>query len=49
LSLANRIKLYYFADPYELGKWASLSAIWIIIHARGEGLRIDGGCFLVAI
>lgn len=27
LSLANRIKLYYFADPYELGKWASLSAI----------------------
>lgn len=27
LSLANRIKLYYYADPYELGKWASLSAI----------------------
>ncbi|XP_011037364.1 PREDICTED: probable phosphoinositide phosphatase SAC9 isoform X2 [Populus euphratica] len=27
LSLANRIKLYYFADPHELGKWASLSAI----------------------
>ncbi|KAJ6693488.1 hypothetical protein OIU85_004274 [Salix viminalis] len=27
LSLANRVKLYYFADPYELGKWASLSAI----------------------
>ncbi|MCD9646749.1 hypothetical protein HAX54_036906 [Datura stramonium] len=26
LSLANRIKLYYYADPYELGKWASLSA-----------------------
>ncbi|KAG8654390.1 hypothetical protein MANES_05G186753v8 [Manihot esculenta] len=27
LSLSNRIKLYYYADPYELGKWASLSAI----------------------
>lgn len=27
LSLTNRIKLYYYADPYELGKWASLSAI----------------------
>lgn len=28
LSLANRIKLYYYGDPYELGKWAtSLSAI----------------------
>ena len=27
LSLANRVKLYYYADPYELGKWASLSAI----------------------
>ncbi|KAL2470130.1 putative phosphoinositide phosphatase SAC9 [Abeliophyllum distichum] len=27
LSLANKIKLYYYADPYELGKWASLSAI----------------------
>lgn len=28
LSLSNRIKLYYHADPYELGKWAtSLSAI----------------------
>ena len=27
LSLANRIKLYYYADPYELGKWASLSAV----------------------
>jgi hypothetical protein len=28
LSLSNRIKLYYCADPYELGKWAtSLSAI----------------------
>lgn len=27
LSLANRIKLYYNGDPYELGKWASLSAI----------------------
>ncbi|KAJ4839192.1 putative phosphoinositide phosphatase sac9 [Turnera subulata] len=27
LSLANRIKLYYYADPYEQGKWASLSAI----------------------
>uniref|UniRef100_A0A7N1A990 Phosphoinositide phosphatase SAC9 n=1 Tax=Kalanchoe fedtschenkoi TaxID=63787 RepID=A0A7N1A990_KALFE len=27
LSLSNRIKLYYYADPYELGKWASLSTI----------------------
>ncbi|KAJ7980630.1 Phosphoinositide phosphatase [Quillaja saponaria] len=27
LSLANRIKLYYYADPYDLGKWASLSAV----------------------
>ncbi|CAM8897025.1 unnamed protein product [Rhodiola kirilowii] len=27
LSLSNRLKLYYYADPYELGKWASLSAI----------------------
>ncbi|XP_073157338.1 probable phosphoinositide phosphatase SAC9 isoform X2 [Henckelia pumila] len=27
LSLTNKIKLYYYADPYELGKWASLSAI----------------------
>lgn len=27
LSLANKIKLYYYADAYELGKWVSLSAI----------------------
>ncbi|XP_061373421.1 probable phosphoinositide phosphatase SAC9 isoform X2 [Gastrolobium bilobum] len=27
LSLSNRIKLYYYADPYELGKWASLAAV----------------------
>ncbi|TYJ19977.1 hypothetical protein E1A91_A09G229200v1 [Gossypium mustelinum] len=27
LSLSNRIKLYYCADPYDLGKWASLSAV----------------------
>lgn len=27
LSLSNRIKVYYYADPYELGKWASLSAV----------------------
>ncbi|XP_074320101.1 putative phosphoinositide phosphatase SAC9 [Silene latifolia] len=27
LSLANRVKLFYYANPYELGKWASLSAI----------------------
>ncbi|KAF3523617.1 hypothetical protein F2Q69_00049533 [Brassica cretica] len=27
LSLANRIKLYYYADPYEVGKWASLSSV----------------------
>ncbi|KAL8521360.1 hypothetical protein ACS0TY_011765 [Phlomoides rotata] len=27
LSMANKIKLYYYADPYELGKWASLSAV----------------------
>ncbi|KAK6137237.1 hypothetical protein DH2020_029026 [Rehmannia glutinosa] len=27
LSWANRVKLYYYADPYELGKWASLSAV----------------------
>lgn len=27
LSLSNRIKLYYYADPYDLGKWAALSAV----------------------
>lgn len=27
LSLSNRVKLYYYADPYEFGKWASLSAV----------------------
>ena len=27
LSLSSRIKLYYYADPYELGKWANLSAV----------------------
>ncbi|KAJ0976307.1 hypothetical protein J5N97_018272 [Dioscorea zingiberensis] len=27
LSLSNRIKLFYHADPYELGKLASLSAV----------------------
>lgn len=27
LSLSNKIKLYHYADPYELGKWASLSAV----------------------
>ncbi|KAJ1396461.1 WW domain [Sesbania bispinosa] len=27
ISLSNRIKLYYYADPYDLGKWASLSAV----------------------
>ncbi|KAK9200626.1 hypothetical protein WN944_015824 [Citrus x changshan-huyou] len=27
LSLSNRIKLYYYCDPSELGKWASLSAV----------------------
>lgn len=27
LSLSNRVKLYYYGDPYELGKWASLSAV----------------------
>jgi len=27
LSLGNRIKLYYYADPYDLGKWAALSAV----------------------
>lgn len=27
LSLSNRIKVYYYGDPYELGKWASLSAV----------------------
>ncbi|XP_021912053.1 probable phosphoinositide phosphatase SAC9 [Carica papaya] len=27
LSLSNRIKLYYLAEPHELGKWASLSAV----------------------
>lgn len=27
LSLSSRIKLYYYADSYELGKWASLSAV----------------------
>ncbi|KAG5010707.1 hypothetical protein JHK87_019222 [Glycine soja] len=27
LSLSNRIKVYYYADPYDLGKWASLGAV----------------------
>jgi hypothetical protein len=27
LSLANRIKPYYYADPYEVGKMASLTAV----------------------
>lgn len=27
LSLSNRIKLYHYADPYDMGKWASLSAV----------------------
>ncbi|KAK7252087.1 hypothetical protein RIF29_35801 [Crotalaria pallida] len=27
LSLSNRIKVYYCADPYDLGKWASLAAV----------------------
>lgn len=27
LSLSNRIKVYYYADPYDLGKWASLTAV----------------------
>ncbi|KAF9593505.1 hypothetical protein IFM89_023998 [Coptis chinensis] len=27
LSLSNRIKLYYYADAYDVGKWASLSAV----------------------
>ncbi|XP_010916119.1 probable phosphoinositide phosphatase SAC9 [Elaeis guineensis] len=27
LSLSNRIKLYYYADPFELGKLASLSGV----------------------
>ncbi|XP_068634248.1 probable phosphoinositide phosphatase SAC9 [Aristolochia californica] len=27
LSLTNRIKIYYYADPYELGKWANLYAV----------------------
>ncbi|XP_047334553.1 probable phosphoinositide phosphatase SAC9 isoform X2 [Impatiens glandulifera] len=27
LSLWNRIKLYYYGDPYEVGKWASLSTV----------------------
>nr|XP_017235190.1 PREDICTED: probable phosphoinositide phosphatase SAC9 isoform X2 [Daucus carota subsp. sativus] len=27
LSLTNRIKLYHYADPYEMGKWGALSAI----------------------
>lgn len=27
LSLSNRIKVYYYADPYDLGKWASLAAV----------------------
>ncbi|KAK7319802.1 hypothetical protein RJT34_04528 [Clitoria ternatea] len=27
LSLSNRVKLYYYADPYDLGKWASLAAV----------------------
>ncbi|KAG9455349.1 hypothetical protein H6P81_008253 [Aristolochia fimbriata] len=27
LSLINKIKLYYYSDPYELGKWANLYAV----------------------
>ncbi|KAI4368285.1 hypothetical protein MLD38_016860 [Melastoma candidum] len=27
LSLSNRVKLYYYADPYEMGTWGSLSAV----------------------
>lgn len=27
LTLTNKIKLYYYAEPYELGKWANLSQI----------------------
>lgn len=27
LALPNRIKLYYYGDPYELGKWAGMSAV----------------------
>lgn len=27
LSLSSKVKLYYYADPYELGKLSSLSAI----------------------
>lgn len=27
LSLSSRVKLYHYADPYEMGKWAALSAV----------------------
>eukprot|EP01018_Ginkgo_biloba_P040236 Gb_00087 [translate_table: standard] len=27
LALANKIKIYYYAQPFELGKWANLSAV----------------------
>lgn len=27
LSLANKIKVYHYAQPFELGKWANLSAV----------------------
>ncbi|KAK1320830.1 putative phosphoinositide phosphatase SAC9 [Acorus calamus] len=27
LCMSNRIKLYYYADPYELGKWANINAV----------------------
>lgn len=27
LSLANKIKVYYYAQPFELGKWANLSTV----------------------
>lgn len=27
LSLANKIKIYYYAQPSDLGKWANLNAV----------------------
>lgn len=48
LSLSNRIKLYYYADPYELGKWASLSAVWLMLgccsYCKGKRKGKKGFC-----
>lgn len=40
LSLSNKIKLYYYADTYEMGKIGSLSAVWYI-DMWGNGLWLS--------